>query len=73
VTPVERAEAELTRLDLCLPSRDRRPAARAVFESIDLDELARVLQQATDDGADRTEDYARAVVAHLTKGNENDE
>lgn len=38
-----------------------------------VDELAAVLQQATDDGADRTEDYARAVVAHLTKGDENDE
>ena len=38
-----------------------------------VDELAAVLQQATDDGADRTEDYARAVVEHLTKGGENDE
>lgn len=35
VTPemIEAGAKELARLDLCLPSRDRRPAARAVLEA----------------------------------------
>lgn len=57
------------------PTRDiwRQRVRSALTAALDVDELAAVLQQATDDGADRTEDYARAVVAHLTKGDENDE
>ena len=56
-----------------LADRYRAAMTRALNAALDVDELAAVLQQATDDGADRTEDYALAVVAHLTKGNENDE
>ena len=40
--------------------------AKAVLSSIDTDELADVLRRATDNGADRTEEYALAVKNWLT-------
>ena len=77
MNPVERAAEAIA--DDWNPGRDPvlsamfRDYAQSALASIDVDELAAALRQATDDGADRTEDYARAVVAHLTKGDEIDE
>ena len=86
MTPVERAAEVLytprwdshghptwADVDHGVKEEYRKDARAALTAALDVDELAAVLQQATDDGADRTEDYALAVVAHLTKGNENDE
>src|SRR5699024_9965462 len=69
---IDRRERTVDRLVDDLYSRVAGYLAHAAQQPT-VDELAAVLQQATDDGADRTEDYARAVVAHLTKGDENDE
>ena len=40
--------------------------AHAVFDSIDTNQLADVIRRATDNGADRTEEYALAVKNWLT-------
>lgn len=73
-TPVERAAGPLVAAygealrDPRIPHVGQHAARATLAAALDVDELAAVLQQATDDGADRTEDYALAVVAHLTKG-----
>ena len=67
-TPIERA-AQAIRDDWQTGRQatelDRRDA-RTAFESIDTNQLADVIRRATDNGADRTEEYALAVKNWLT-------
>ena len=47
-------------------AKHRSEIIKAVFESVDTDQLADVIRRATDNGADRTEEYALAVKNWLT-------
>lgn len=65
MTAIEKAVAELKRLQLCLPDRDRRPTVRAVFESIDVEALDTVIQK---NWISTPGEFRNALLAYLLEG-----